>query len=410
MLVAGFGRARAEQAPIRVDVECEQIGRTKVCPAFLLGFVDENKVLLNSPRADADVIVYATANAVALEDQVHLRFVGHVPGAPGVVELDVIVDTRATDDEQRAAIEPVFIRGIAPFVAARYPEAVTITLTTPKNLASAPIETTPWGVSIALNGNGNYTAKYNNATSGLEFRGTYTAKEFRALTLENVSGGFNNQPPLTLDDGTMVSLDTTMYQFGFGGEAIYLLDEHWSVGEGTYMQFQDPKAQYAYFVRSRGALEWDLFPADDPRGNRLGVFYHLGWAVDRYNIRNVLGERFAQYPLTGIDAIGTVRHDGISYGLTLQTDVQLDHPTRRHTLTAAPFVTFQIGTHVDLNLSVSITQRELPQPDPNAIDPSDYATLSRLSYAEPLALTATIGLTLHWDPTNGERNDRITGI
>jgi hypothetical protein len=52
----------------------------------------------------------------------------------------------------------------------------------------------------------------------------------------------------------------------------------------------------------------------------------------------------------------------------------------------------------------------LPQPDPNAIDPSDYEQLSRLSYAEPLALTGTIGLTLHWDPTNGARNDRITSI
>jgi hypothetical protein len=263
---------------------------------------------------------------------------------------------------------------------------------------------------IALSGNGNYTDKYRNASSELDFHAVYITKAFRALTGGSFGAGLNDQPPLTLDDGTKVSLNTTMWQFSFGGEAIYLLDEHWSLGEGTYSQFQDPKAQYAYNVRSRGALEWDLFPADDPRGNRLGIFYHLGWAVDRYNIRNVLGERFAQYPLTGVDAIGTVRHDHMSYGLTLQSDIELDHPGRRHSLTAAPFVTFQIGTHIDLNLSVSITQRELPKPDPNAIDPSDYATLSRLSYAEPLALTATIGLTLHWDPTNGERNDRITGI
>ena len=409
-LAGALGIARAQTAPVRVDVECEQVGRTKAWPAFLLGFVDANKVLRAAPRAGADVIVYATANAVALDDQIHLRFVGHVPGAPEVIELDVMVDTRSTDDQQRAAIEPVFLRGIALFVAARYPDAVRVTLTTPAHLASAPAVTKAWGVTIGLSGNGNYTDKYRNASSELDFRAVYITKAFRALTGENLSGGLNDQPPLTLDDGTMVSLNTTMWQVGFGGEAIYLLDDLWSVGEGTYAQFQDPKAQYAYNVRSRGALEWDLFPADDPRGNRLGVFYHLGWAVDRYNIRNELGERFAQYPLHGIDAIGSVRHDGISYGLTLQSDVQLDHPTRRHTLTAAPFVTFQIGTHIDLNLSFSITQRDLPKPDPNAIDPSDYETLSRLSYAEPLALTATIGLTLHWDPTNGARNDRITGI
>lgn len=67
-------------------------------------------------------------------------------------------------------------------------------------------------------------------------------------------------------------------------------------------------------MRSRAALEWDLFPIDDPRANRLAVSYHLGWAVARYNIRNVLGELFAQYPLTGIDAVGSVRHDGNAEG------------------------------------------------------------------------------------------------
>lgn len=409
-MVASLGTAHAQTTPVRVDVECERIGRTKACPAFLLGFIDANKVLLNAPRADADVVLYVTANDVALDDQIHLRFVGHVPGAPPVVELDAVLKTRMTDDEQRAMLEPVFLRGIALFVAARYPDAVSITLKAPMALASAPIVTSPWGATIALSGAGNYTDKYRNASSELDVRAIYITKQFRALTGGNVGGGLNDQPPLTLEDGTKVSLNTKMWQFGGGGEAIYLLDRHWSIGEGTYAQFQDPKAQYAYNVRSRGAVEWDLFPADDPRGNRLGVFYHVGWAVDRYNIRNVLGERFAQYPLTGIDAIGAVRHDHMSYGLTLQSDIQLNHPGRRHSLTAAPFVTFQIGAHIDLNLSVSVTQRELPQPDPTAINPSDYATLSRLSYAEPLAATAAISVTLHWDPTNGERNDRITGI
>lgn len=410
VLVGVLSSAQAQTTPLRVDIECEQIGRTKACPAFLLGFVDANKVLLNSPRAGADVVVYATANAVALDDQIHLRFVGHIPGAPEVLELDVLVSTRLTDDQQRAVLGPMFLRGIALFVAARYPGAVDVTLSTPKDVASARSVTSAWGATIALSGNGNYTDRYRNASSEIDFRGVYITRAFRALTGGSIGGGINDQPPLTLADGTTVSLNTKMWQFSFGAEAVYLLDRHWSIGEGTYSQIQDPKAQYAYNVRSRGALEWDLFPADDPRGNRLGIFYHLGWAVDRYNIRNVLGERYAQYPLTGIDATGTIRHDHMSYGLTLQSDLQLDHPGRRHTLTAAPFVTFQIGTHIDLNLSVSMTQRELPRPDPNAIDPSDYATLSRLSYAEPLALTATIALTLHWDPTNGERNDRITGI
>ncbi len=409
MLLLATSVARAE-APIRVDIECERVGRTKTCPAFLLGLVDANKVLLASPRANADVVIYATANAVALDDQLHLRFVGHVPGAPPVVELDLLVDTRMTDDQQRALIEPVFLRGIALFVAARYPDAVKVALSAPMNFNTHRAVTNPWGTLISTSGNGSYTDKYRSATSEIDFKIVYLTKMFRALTSVNVNGGLNQQPPLRLGDGTEVSLNTTMWQFGYGGEAIQLLDEHWSVGVGSYMQFMDPKAQYDYYARGRAALEWDLFPADDPRGNRLGIFYHLGYAVDRYNIRNDIGERFAQYPLTGIDAVGSVRHDGISYGLTLSSDIQLNHPSRRHIFTAAPFVTFQIGRHIDLNLTFSVTQRQLPKPDLSVIDPSDFQTLSRLSYAEPLALTGTIGLTLHWDPTNGARNDRITSI
>lgn len=409
LLLLATSVARAD-APIRVDIECERVGRTKTCPAFLLGLVDANKVLLASPRANADVVIYATANAVALDDQLHLRFVGHVPGAPPVVELDLLVDTRMTDDQQRALIEPVFLRGIALFVAARFPDAVKVALSAPMNFNTHRAVTSPWGTLISISGNGSYTDKYRSATSEVDLKIVYITKMFRALTSVNVNGGLNQQPPLTLADGTEVSLNTTMWQSGYGGEAIQLLDEHWSVGTGSYMQFMDPKAQYDYYLRARAALEWDLFSADDPRGNRLGIFYHLGYAVDRYNIRNDLGERFAQYPLTGIDAVGSVRHDGISYGLTLSSDVQLNHPSRRHILTAAPFVTFQIGRHIDLNLTFSVTQRQLPKPDLSVIDPSDFQTLSRLSYAEPLALTGTIGLSLHWDPTNGTRNDRINSI
>jgi len=288
MLLLATSVARAD-APIRVDIECERVGRTKTCPAFLLGLVDANKVLLASPRANADVVIYATANAVALDDQLHLRFVGHVPGAPPVVELDLLVDTRMTDDQQRALIEPVFLRGIALFVAARYPDAVKVALSAPMNFNTHRAVTSPWGTLISTSGNGSYTDKYRSATSEIDFKIVYLTKMFRALTSVNVNGGLNQQPPLRLGDGTEVSLNTTMWQFGYGGEAIQLLDEHWSVGVGSYMQFMDPKAQYDYYARGRAALEWDLFPADDPRGNRLGIFYHLGYAVDRYNIRNDIG-------------------------------------------------------------------------------------------------------------------------
>lgn len=410
-VLGGTAIARAEPAgPVRVAVQCEDSGRTKMCPAFLLGYIDANKVLLNSPRSAADVVVYATATEISLVDRVHLRFVSSMPGAPSAVEVDVELDTRATDDAQRAQLEPAFLRGIALYVGARHPGAVTVALTAPAELTATKVKTTPWGFEVGGDGNANYTAKYRSASFDAHFVARYITRRFRALTLESASGGLNRQPPLMLDDGTVASLDSNQWAFRGGAEGIYSWCDRWSFGVGSYTSFEDPKAQYKYNSRSRAAVEWDMFAPDDPRGNRLAVFYHLGWEVDRYNLRNELGERFAQFPVHGINALGSVRHDKVQFGLQLESDVQLDHPGRRHSLTAAPFMTVQLGTHIDLSLSMSITQRALPAPDPAAIDPSDYAQLSRLSYAEPLSLTGSIGITVHWDPTNGVRNDRIESI
>ncbi|CAN5903320.1 hypothetical protein BH11MYX3_BH11MYX3_10050 [soil metagenome] len=408
-LVCGATRAHAQGAPIRVAVECEQPGRTKACPAFLLGIIDANKVLLSSPRAGADVVIYATANEVALIDRMHLRFVGKVQGAPPLVELDVDLDSRATDDEQRAKLEPVFLSGIVLFVAARHPSAVAITLTVPPDLAAAKVDTTPWGIQLGINANGSYTKNYRSANSELNLASRYLKRHFRALAGLFMNGGVNRQPPLMID-GKEVSLNSHQWAIRGGAEVIHSWCDRWSIGIGSYTGFEDPESQYRYSSRTRAALEFDLFPADDPRGNRLAVFYHLGWGIDRYNIENELGETFAQYPLHGIDAFGSVRHDKISYGLRLSSDVQVNHPTRRHLFTAAPFITLQLGTHVDLNLSFSVTQREFPPPDPAAIDMKDFSQISRLSYAEPLSLTGSIGITLHWDPTNGVRNDRLESI
>ena len=83
---------------------------------------------------------------------------------------------------------------------------------------------------------------------------------------------------------------------------------------------------------------------------------------------------------------------------------------RRRRLTVSPQIGLKLGDHVDVGLTFSLTQRELPGPDKDALDPSDYAQLSRLSYAEPLSLSGSLSLTFHWDPTNGVRNNRIESI
>lgn len=412
VLVATMSVARADVAqPVRVNVQCEETGRTKFCPAFLMGFVDAHPVLRNVPRAAADVIIYATANQAGNTDQLLLRFVGTVTGAPPLVEIRLDLDTRGNDEAQRAQIQPAFLRGIALFVAARYPESVAITLAAPADAAgTSKEEGSPWGIALNIGGSGNYTERFRSGNGEAALVGRYLKPHFRALTLNVLQGGLTRQPPLMLEDGSSVSLNANQWAFRFGAEAIWSWNDRWSAGIGSYTSIEDKRSQFRYTSRTRAAIEWDLFKPDDPRGNRLGIFYHLGYVAERYNIRNEIGERFARYAVHGIDAVGSIRKDKITLGINLETQIQLWHPNRRRSITASPFTTIQIGDRVDLSLSFSITQRELPPPDMNEIDPMDFAQLSRLSFAEPLALSGSLGLSIHFDPTNGVRNNRIESI
>lgn len=407
LVVALAANAAAE--PVRVTVECQQEGRTKACPAFLLGFIDANKAMLQSPRSNADVVVYATANEVALVDRLHLRFVGAIQGAPPVIELDVDLDTRGTDDEQRAQLEPAFLRGMALYVAARYPGSVKVTIDPPEETEAVAPVTTPWGISLSLGGSANRTERYRSENGYGELELTYTTKNLRGLAVLSGSYGKSQQPPLFVD-GTRVSLDTRQWSTGGGIGGGYLLDPCWSVGVVFKANTEDPKGQYHYNTQSFVGVEWDKYPADDPRGNRLAILYKAGAHVERYNLRNEDGERFAAYPYHALIASGSLRKDKVTVGVSLTAQAQMFDPKRRHSLSASPFVEVQIGGHVDLSASFSITKRELPGPDPVLIDEADYATQSRLSYAEPLALNGSFNLTIHWDRTNGARNDRLEDL
>lgn len=408
--------ASGVSGPIRIAIECESYGRTKACPAFLLGFIDANKILLSAPRSDADVTLYVSAQDVALADRVHLRFVSGMTGAPKVIEIDVDVDTRGTDDAQRAQLEPAFLRGIALFVAARHPEAVTVALAAPDVGAVAAPKTTPYGVSLSLGGYGSAYGDPFAADAYLNFSG-YSSLEVSRLTKKmrlsvgaSASGGLNLSPPLVLDDGTEVSLDTHQWHVGAGVDGAWLYNNCYSFGGSARVNKDDPKAQFRDGLTVKAGAEWDRYPSDDPRGNRLAVLYYVGWQVERYNIANELHERFAQYPIHGLVASGGLRKDKIGVGISLEISGEVLHPTRRHSLSASPYVEVQIGTHVDVSASFSITKREFPAPDETQIDPSDFELQQRLSYAQPLAMDASLNLSIHWDRTNGERNNRFSDI
>lgn len=398
-------------APLGVRIECEEEGRTKACPAFLLGFIDAHPVLRAAPRATAEIVVYAAATEVALVDRMHLRFVGRVPGAPHVVEIDVDLDTRATDDAQRAQLQPAFLRGLALFVGARYPEAVTVTFAAPAaDLAKRPRDTSPWDVSLSLGSSGSRTERFRSYSGYAELGVSRLTRRTRVEALVSAWGNVNQQPPLTLDDGTEVSLDQRQWNTGAMLRGARLLDDRWSLGAVARVARDDPNGQFAYATSARGGVEWDRYAADDPRGNRLSLMYFAGHQVERYHLRNELRETFAQYPVHGFIASGTLRQDRVGIGVSVTATSQVLRPQRRHSVSASPFLQVQLGGHVDLDVSFSITKRALPLPDESQIDPLDFQQLSRLAYAEPLSLNGSISVTFHWDRTNGARNDRFTDL
>lgn len=408
VLACGVARAHAE--PVRVLIQCENTGRTKACPAFLLGFVDAYKTMHQAPRATAEVIVYANATQVALQDRIHLRFVGTIAGAPPVVEIDVDLDSRADDDTQRAQLEPAFLRGMALFVATRFPALVKVELGAPDGEAATAKHTHPYDFALELGAWGSWTGEYQNYSgwSNLNISRTETLRRMSAGAW--ASGGINRQPPLVLDDGTEVSTNASNYNYGAQVEAAWLYNHCYSVGGSTSMWFEDPKGQYDYGWDAKLGVEWDRYRADDPRGNRLAIAYVMAYQVDRYNLRNEIGERFAHYPKHTLIATGALRKDKVALQLSMRAGGELLHPMRRHELRASPSVQIQLGAHVDINLSFSITKRELPGPDADEIDPTDFAQLSRLSYAEPLSMNGSFNVRIHWDRTNGARNDRLTEL
>ncbi|MEO7734078.1 MAG: hypothetical protein ABIY55_24150 [Kofleriaceae bacterium] len=412
VIVAGARIARAGPGPVRVSVACEGEARTKACPAFLLGFIDAHAVLQSAPRADADVVLYATATPIALVDHLQLRFVGKLAGAPPVIVADAELDTRASDDAQRAQLEPAFLRGVALFVAARDPAWLSVTLAAPDPRATPSRADAghAWDLALELSGFGNWTRQYQSYSGAANLAVTHLTPRTRIGGTLSAHGGIDREPALTLDDGTVVPLDSSQWQLGANAGAARLYDQRWSYGAGTRVLRDDRNGEYDYSWASKLGVEWDRYRADDPRGNRLAVLYAAGYQVERYRLRNVLGERFASYPIHAVIANGSFRADQLTLGLQLQIGGEMFDPGRRHSVSASPSITWQLGGHVDVRLAFSITKREAPVPDPAEINPTDYAQQSRLSYTEPLSMSGSLGLTIHADRENGARNDRLTDL
>ena len=70
-------------------------------------------------------------------------------------------------------------------------------------------------------------------------------------------------------------------------------------------------------------------------------------------------------------------------------------PARCYSISAAPFIEWKLGGHVDINLNVQARDRVVPEPDSSLVDPSDLAQINRLSYAEPFTVQGSFNLQAH---------------
>jgi hypothetical protein len=403
--IAFAGEAPAA-APLRVYLDCQRPGRTKACPTFLRGFLDESPLLAYAPRAAADVVLYVNATSLASDDRLHLRFVGSLPGAPPAIEITTVIDSRSADDAQRARLRPAFLRGLALFVAARHPDAVTVELAAPAAPPAAPADTTPWGAALSIGGFGSWTEDYGSFNGWSSLEVSRIEPRSKLAVSVGADAGVTRQPSLLID-GQEISLDSDAYALSAGASGARHLSDHWALGASLSALRQDPEGQYRHRFAADAGVEWDRYAADDPRGNKLAVGYQLGYDVESYNVRNQLGERRAHFPVHELFAQASVRKDQVSYGLYLSAWSELVHPGRRHRLSASPSLSIQLGAHVDLSLSLSVTRREVP--GPAELDPGNFEQISRASYAQPLSLYGSFGLRLHWERTNGARNDRFGG-
>lgn len=388
--------------PLHVALQCQSAGRTDAC-TFVRGHLDDLDVIAVVPQAQADVVLYLNTTSVANDDRVALRAVERGEDA-FVFEQSVVVDTRAPVDEQVEALRPVVSRVLAPSVARRAPEAVTIGLAVPPEAERADGRRSPWGFTSWLGGWGSWTRDYQSLSTWYGGSVYRTAPHGRAGVWAGGDRNIERQPNLRVD-GHRVSLAYDASSFYSGVNASGDLDDRWSVGVVARGGGDDEDGRYLWTARTHVGLERNWFPSDDDRGNRLAVAVLAGGQADAYQTTNVLGEDRAAFPSAMVLAQGDVQFDRVGLDLDLGAQAQIPDVTRRYVLSAEGHLELQVGTHVDLDLGYGVTQQAVP--GPREIDQADFEQVKRASYAQPLSMWGNLNLRVHFDPTNGVRNNRF---
>jgi hypothetical protein len=398
------GTAQADAwRPLAVALDCQSWGRVDAC-TYVQRFIDNQDVLAAVPRARADVVVYINITQQATEDLVQLRYVPTRDDLHGTVEQIAVVDSLLGVDEQRAALEPTFLRGLTPYLLVVAPQTVSVSLAAPDTTEAEALKTTPWGTEAWGGGYGWWTEDYQNYSlwTGASLYRTTEDAQFNLNV--NQDTNIQRQPPLEIE-GQSISLDTQSSTTS--GSILYAhnLDDKWGIGGLVRGGRSDPEGQYAGTGRAHFGVERNWFPSDDPRGNRLAATYLFGVQADAYNLTNTIGEDRAAFPTHMLILQGMVRRDRTELWVDLGARAELLQPTRRYVLGASGNVDLLLGDHLALWVSMGVTQQAIP--GPADVDASSFEEVSRASYAEPLSLNSNLNLRIFWANTNGARNNRF---
>jgi hypothetical protein len=387
---------------VPVAVECQSEVRVEAC-TFLAAMVHADPVLAAVPRSNAEIVIFVNATAVATDDLVHLRATSTVPGAPAAFEQVCAIDSRAPVDDQRAVLAPCLWRALGPAVAARLPEAVTVTLHLPE-LEEETRRTTPWGWKAWGGGWGSWSQGYQELSVWTGSAVWHLTDRDRQQLWVGYDRTIERQPSLDVD-GEEVVLFADESSVEGAGMVARVLGAHTSIGALVRGGHEDPEGQFLLTAKAHAGFEYDWFPSDDPRGNRLAAAWLVGVQADTYHQPNAIGEERAVFPTQLALLSGVVRQDVVELEIGLTAAAEVLRPDRRYALSAEGDGEVTLGDHVDLQLSMGVTQQAIP--GPGEVDASSYEAVTRASYAEPLHMWGNLNLELHWDNTNGAQNNRF---
>lgn len=396
--------------PLRLALDCQTQQRVDIC-TYIRGSLDAQEVVAVVPLSEAQVVLHLNATSEGTTDFVQLRAVNDlnagVVGAPASFEQDVELDYRRPVDEHRSGLEPVLFRVLAPYLSLAVPGAVSVSITKPNGVETTETKRSPWGFSAWGGGYGNWSDNYRslNVWTGLSL--SRKTNDNAQYVWVNFDRSIELQPSLVINS-TEVELTSDSSSVVGALNAGWNLNDHWTVGGSIRGGADDPEGQYLGTGRAHVGVEYNLFPSNDPRGNRLAAAWLVGAQGDAYNQTNTLGEDTAFFPTQMLLGSGSVRVDTVSLTLDLSVKSQIAPFFERYVLGGSVETDLTLGDHVDLQLEFRATQQAIP--GPSSIDTSDYEEVTRASYAEPLEMNGWINVRFHWDNTNSARNNRFETV